>query len=100
VPARIVTWLSTIDFGRSSEALYCDQMPGLLTELADRARVLSITASPAIEGIIVADADRAQRVINRQATTLRADRLASLWQIGHGTIGRSATIISAERAST
>ena len=46
-------------------------MPGLLTELADRARVLSITASSAIEGVIVADADRAQRIINRQATTLR-----------------------------
>ena len=46
-------------------------MPGLLTELADRARVQSITASSAIEGVIVADADRAQRIINRQATTLR-----------------------------
>ena len=46
-------------------------MPGLLTELADRARILSITASSAIEGVIVTDADRAQRIINRQATTLR-----------------------------
>src|SRR5580704_15064848 len=46
-------------------------MPRLLTELADRARILSITASSAIEGVIVADADRAQRIINRQATTLR-----------------------------
>jgi Fic family protein len=53
------------------EALYRDQMPGLLTELADRARVQSITASSAIEGIIVADTGRAQRIINRQATTLR-----------------------------
>ena len=71
VPAQVVTRLSAIDFGRGSEALYRDQMPGLLTELADRARVLSITASSAIEGVIVADADRAQRIINRQATTLR-----------------------------
>ena len=46
-------------------------MPGLLTELADRARVQSITASSAIEGVIVADTGRAQRIINRQATTLR-----------------------------
>ena len=46
-------------------------MPGLLTELADRARVLSITASSAIEGVIVADADRAQRIIDRRTTTLR-----------------------------
>jgi hypothetical protein len=61
VPSQAVTRLSAIDFGRGSEALYRDQMPGLLTELADRARVLSITASSAIEGIADADADRAQR---------------------------------------
>jgi len=71
VPSQVVTRLSAVDFGRGSEALYRDQMPGLLTELADRARVLSITASSAIEGIIVADAERAQRIIDRQATTLR-----------------------------
>jgi Fic family protein len=70
VPAHVVTRLSTIDFGRGSEALYRDQMPGLLTELADRARVLSITASSAIEGVIVEDGGRAQRIINRQAATL------------------------------
>jgi Fic family protein len=71
VPAQVVTRLSAIDFGRGSEALYRDQMPVLLTELADRARVLSITASSAIEGVIVADADRARRIIDRQTTTLR-----------------------------
>ena len=71
VPAQIVTRLSAIDFGRGSEALYRDQMPGLLTELADRARVLCITASSAIEGVIVADADRAQRIIDRRTTVLR-----------------------------
>src|SRR3984893_3814032 len=71
VPSQVVTRLSAIDFGRGSEALYRDQMPGLLTGLADRARVLSITASSAIEGVIAAGADRAQRIINRQATTLR-----------------------------
>jgi Fic family protein len=71
VPAQLVTQLSAIDFGRGSEALYRDQMPGLLSELADRARVQSITASSAIEGVIVADADRAQRIINRRTTTLR-----------------------------
>ena len=37
VPSQVVTRLSAIDFGRGSEALYRDQMPGLLTELADRA---------------------------------------------------------------
>src|SRR5258707_7103372 len=71
VPSQVVTRLSAIDFGRGSEALYRDQMPGLLTELADRARVLSITASSAIQGIIVADAERAQRSIDRRTTRLR-----------------------------
>jgi len=71
VPAHVVTRLSAIDFGRGSEALYRDQMPGLLTELADRARVQSITASSAIEGVVVADADRAERIINRRTSTLR-----------------------------
>jgi Fic family protein len=71
VPAQVVTRLSAIDFGRGSEALYRDQTPGLLTELADRARVQSITASSAIEGVIVADADRAQRIIDRRTTALR-----------------------------
>jgi Fic family protein len=71
VPAQVVARLSAIDFGRGSEALYRDQMPGLLTELADRTRVQSITASSAIEGIIVADADRAQRIIDRRTKALR-----------------------------
>jgi Fic family protein len=71
VPAQVVTRLSVIDVGRGSEALYRDQMPGLLTDLADRARVQSITASSAIEGVIVADVDRAQRIIDRRTTTLR-----------------------------
>jgi Fic family protein len=71
VPAHVVTQLSAIDFGRGSEALYRDQMPGLLTELANRARVQSITASSAIEGVVVADAGRAERIINRRTSTLR-----------------------------
>jgi Fic family protein len=71
VPGRLVAQLSAIDFGRGSEALYRDQMPGLLTELADRARVQSITASSAIEGVVVADAGRAERIINRRTSTLR-----------------------------
>ena len=70
VPSHVVTRLSAIDFGRGSEALYRNQMPGLLNELADRAHVLSTTASSAIEGIVVADADRAGD-IDRQATSLR-----------------------------
>lgn len=71
VPARVVTRLSAIDVGRGSEALYRDQLPGLLSELADRARVASVTASSAIEGVIVPNAGRAERIIQGQARTLR-----------------------------
>ena len=39
--------------------------------LADRAGVESITASSAIEGVVVADVGRARRIINRRASTLR-----------------------------
>jgi Fic family protein len=46
-------------------------MPGLLTELADRARVQSIAASSAIEGVVVAAAGRAERIINRRTSILR-----------------------------
>ena len=53
------------------ETLYRDQMPGLLTGLADRFRVQSITASSAIGGVVVADAGRAERIINRRTSMLR-----------------------------
>ena len=67
VPAQVVTRLSAIDFGRGSEALHRDQMPGLLTELSHQARVQSITASSAIEGVVVADVGRAeQRTVVRK----------------------------------
>lgn len=71
VPALVVTQLSQVDVGRGSEALYRDQMPGLLHLLADRARVASITASSAIEGIMVPDPGRAERILQGRARTLR-----------------------------
>jgi hypothetical protein len=48
-------------------------MPGLLNEFAERTRVVSITASSAIEGVIVADANRAQRIIDRGSSDFRND---------------------------
>jgi hypothetical protein len=72
VPARIVTMLSAVDVGRGSEALYRDQMPGLLSQLADRARVASITASSAIEGVVVSDAARADRILAGRSGKLRS----------------------------
>ncbi|MGH3326374.1 MAG: Fic family protein [Streptomycetales bacterium] len=71
VPAEVVVRLRTIDTGRGSEALYRNQLPALLTELANRARVQSITASSAIEGVVVADAERASSIIDGKARVLR-----------------------------
>ncbi|MFC5266933.1 Fic family protein [Kribbella qitaiheensis] len=71
VPSHVVMRLRDIDTGRGSEALYRHQLPALLTELASRARVQSITASSAIEGVVVPDLRRAQRIIDGDAGVLR-----------------------------
>jgi Fic family protein len=71
VPASVVTSLRLVDIGRGSEALYRDQLPGLLSQLASRTRVESITASSAIEGVVVPDAGRADSIIAGRVTTLR-----------------------------
>ncbi|MGH9090978.1 MAG: Fic family protein [Acidimicrobiales bacterium] len=70
VPAGVVTRLSVVDAGRGSEALYVDQLPGLLKELADAARVESVIASSAIEGIVVEQA-RAERIVRGGDQRLR-----------------------------
>ena len=70
VPASVVTRLSVVDVGRGSEALYADQLPGLLKELADTARVESVIASSAIEGIVVEQA-RAERIVRGADQRLR-----------------------------
>ncbi|MCL2455520.1 MAG: Fic family protein [Micrococcales bacterium] len=63
VPFGVVADLRTVDTGRGSEALYQDKLPALLTSLADRARVASIEASSAIEGVVVADRHRAADIV-------------------------------------
>jgi len=70
VPGRVVTRLSVVDAGRGSEALYADRLPGLLKELADAARVESVIASSAIEGIVVEQA-RAERIVRGADQRLR-----------------------------
>ncbi|MDA8185002.1 MAG: Fic family protein [Actinomycetota bacterium] len=70
VPGGVVTRLSVVDAGRGSEALYTDQLPGLLKELADAARVESVIASSAIEGIVVEQA-RAERIVRGADQRLR-----------------------------
>lgn len=71
VPAAVVTHLSRADTGRGREDLTRGRAPALLTELAARARIESITASSALEGIVVPDAARAIQIIGGRATVLR-----------------------------
>jgi Fic family protein len=71
VPGGIVYQLRSIDYGQGTEALYRNQLPGVLETLARRARVASVTASSEIEGIVVPDKIRAERIIEAKATVLR-----------------------------
>ncbi len=52
-PPRLGARLARLDVGRGREELYRDQLPELLRVLAEEARVASITASSAIEGVTV-----------------------------------------------
>jgi Fic family protein len=56
-PVRLGARLARIDVGSGREGLYRDQLPQLLDALAEATRVESITASSAIEGVVV-DAGR------------------------------------------
>lgn len=67
VPAPVVMALSRVDRGRGGEGLFRHQLPHLLTELANRARVASITASSALEGVVVPDQTRAAAIISGRA---------------------------------
>jgi len=71
VPSDVVMGLRRVDRGQGSEDLFRNQVPDLLTELAHRARVSSITASSALEGIVVADRARAAAIIDGRAAVLR-----------------------------
>jgi Fic family protein len=55
VPGDIVTLLHRLDRAAGAEARYIDQVPQLLSALRDQARIESVTASSAIEGVHVAD---------------------------------------------
>ncbi len=60
-PRRLGPLLARIDTGKGREALYGDQLPELLHQLANDARVSSITASNAIEGVVV-ESSRAEKL--------------------------------------
>lgn len=53
VPGAVVATLRAIDLAAGAEARYVDQLPQLLGGLREQARVESITASSAIEGVVV-----------------------------------------------
>jgi len=56
VPSSIVGLIGRIDQGKGGEAQHTDRLPQLLTALRSQARIESVTASSAIEGITVDDA--------------------------------------------
>jgi Fic family protein len=60
-PRELGAELARIDTGKGQERLFADQVPELLRALSENARIASITASNAIENVIVAT-DRAERI--------------------------------------
>jgi Fic family protein len=60
-PRELGAVLARIDTGRGHERLFEDQRPEVLTRLSHDARIESITASNAIEGVVV-DSMRAERI--------------------------------------
>lgn len=90
VPGSVARTLASVDGGRGSELLHKAQLPGLLDELALRARVASVKASSALEGVVVPDERRADRIISGAAVRLRTrseqelagyrDALDYVWQ--------------------
>lgn len=72
VPGSVVMKLARVDLGKGREDLFRNQLPALLTELANRARIASITASSALEGIVVENESRAVAIIEGRATKLRS----------------------------
>lgn len=62
VPGPIVAHLRQVDRGAGREDLHAHQVPALLEQLATRARVESVTASSAIEGVVV-EPGRASRIL-------------------------------------
>ncbi len=60
-PRELGPVLARIDTGRGREQLFLDQVPAVLRQLSEHARIASISASNAIEGVIV-DSERAIKI--------------------------------------
>ncbi len=61
-PRELGALLARIDTGRGKEQLFLDQRPELLKRLSQNALIASITASNAIEGVLV-DSVRAEKIV-------------------------------------
>jgi Fic family protein len=61
-PRELGAVLARIDTGRGQEQLFLDQRPELLERLSENTRIASITASNAIEGVIV-ESGRAEKIV-------------------------------------
>jgi len=70
VPAVVVQSLRRIDRAAGAESRYIDRMPQLLDALRAQARIESITASSAIEGVLVDDA-RVPKLVSSAAGRAR-----------------------------
>lgn len=70
VPGDIVKTLRRIDQAAGAEGRYADQLPQLLDALRAQARIESITASSAIEGVVVEEA-RVPRLVSENAERFR-----------------------------
>lgn len=60
-PRELGVLLARIDTGKGQERLFRDQLLALLGQLAEHARIASITASNAIEGVMV-ESERAEKI--------------------------------------
>jgi Fic family protein len=60
-PRELGAALARIDIGKGQERLFQDQLPELLGQLSEHARVASITASNAIENVVLST-ERAERI--------------------------------------
>jgi Fic family protein len=60
-PRELGPVLARVDTGRGREELFADQVPEVLRQLSENARIASITASNAIEGVVV-DSERALKI--------------------------------------
>lgn len=70
VPGEIVSLLRRIDMAAGAEARYVDQLPQLLGALREQARIESVTASSAIEGVLV-DGARVPNLVSGNPRRLR-----------------------------